>query len=148
MGIVGYTPIKVTEPENFIDPKTNANMYNNFQLMAMRVLVRIQSPLRLKILKANGQVVVTDSDNYSYNHLAIFETQLIPPEKFESGYRLENYQQWLNKFNTGTWKLVDIDNWMDGNQMIIKGNEKESYADEIFAGSDFDSKCLIDIRRV
>ena len=32
--------------------------------------------------------------------------------------------------------------------MIIKGNEKESYADEIFAGSDFDSKCLIDIRRV
>ena len=54
MGIVGYTPIKVTDPENFIDPKTNANMYNNFQLMAMRVLVRIQSPLRLKILKANG----------------------------------------------------------------------------------------------
>ena len=47
-----------------------------------------------------------------------------------------------------TWKLVDIDNWMEGNPLILKGNSRELYRDEIFKGSLYDTRCLIDVRNV
>jgi hypothetical protein len=55
---------------------------------------------------------------------------------------------WLQHFKLNTWKLVDIDNWMEGNPMIIKGSTRSLYKDEVFAGSPFDGRCLIDVRNV
>lgn len=30
MGLIIYTPLEVTNPENFIDPEQNKKMYDNF----------------------------------------------------------------------------------------------------------------------
>ena len=43
-----------------------------------------------------------------------------PPQKFKSNYKLENYMEWLGKFNFGVWKMADLDNWMKGNPLIIQ----------------------------
>jgi len=48
--------MSVTNPDNFIDRKKSDNIYDNFKMVALRLMVRIQSPLRLKIVLANGQV--------------------------------------------------------------------------------------------
>lgn len=32
--------------------------------------------------------------------------------------------EWLGKFEFGTWKLVDLDNWMLGNPLVTKGSER------------------------
>jgi hypothetical protein len=46
------------------------------------------------------------------------------------------------------WKIADIDNWMDGNPMILQDNLNKEYKDDIFEGTDYDPKYLIDIRKV
>jgi len=45
------------------------------------------------------------------------------------------------------WKLVDIDNWLKGNPLIVKGSERDLYRDDIFKGTKFDLDS-IDIKRV
>ncbi len=47
---------------------------------------------------------------------------MIPPPAFKSSYKMENYQEWLNKFKFGIWRLTDIDNYMKGNPLIVKDN--------------------------
>ncbi len=54
----------------------------------------------------------------------------------------------LGKFKFGSWKLVDLDNWMLGNPLIMKENVRELYKDEIFKGSKYDPEAVIDIKRV
>jgi hypothetical protein len=44
--------------------------------------------------------------------------------------------------------MVDLDNWMLGNPMILTGNIREKYKDEIFKGSKYDPEAVIDIKRV
>lgn len=49
---------------------------------------------------------------------------MIPPDKFKSENKLENYMEWLGKFNFGIWKMVDLDNWCNGNPLIPVANER------------------------
>ena len=58
---------------------------------------------------------------YTWEHYAVFETQMRKPPKFKSEYRLENYMEWLGKWQFTNWKIVDIDNWMLGNPLIVGG---------------------------
>lgn len=56
--------------------------------------------------------------------------------------------EWLGKFEFGVWKMADLDNWMLGNPLFLKDNEREMYKDKIFKGSKYDPEENIDIRRV
>ena len=69
---------------------------------------------------------LTYQDNYTHNHLAIFENQLIsPPETylvnhgFEEWYIINNYRIARHKYDPNNWKMVDIDNYMKGNPFFI-----------------------------
>ena len=76
-------------------------VYDSFKQVIMRVMVEIQSPLRLFITSPSGQPVQVDNHDYNWKHLAVFETQMVEPPKFKSYYKLENYQEWLMKFKFG-----------------------------------------------
>jgi hypothetical protein len=41
-----------------------------------------------------GLPVEIPNDEYNWRHLALFETQMIEPAKFNSYYKSENYQEW------------------------------------------------------
>lgn len=47
MGIVIYTPLEITDPENFIDPAKNEKMYDGYRKVLNRMMVYIKTPLRI-----------------------------------------------------------------------------------------------------
>ena len=51
MGIAIYTDKKYSNPENFVNPKENKQMFENFENIIIRVLVKIKTPLVLNIMK-------------------------------------------------------------------------------------------------
>lgn len=140
--------MSLTEPENFVDPKTNKTIYNAYRKALMRLLLKVKTPIRLKVFKPDGEEIPIDDNYYTWEHLALFETQMYPPETFKSFYKSENYMEWLVKFKLGKWQMVDLDNWMLGNPLILNQKDRKHYTDEIFKGSKFDFEHNIDIKRV
>ena len=50
VGLLTYTPKYITEGgQEFIDPKKNKTVYDGYEKMIMRVLLRIRSPLHIRI---------------------------------------------------------------------------------------------------
>lgn len=94
---------------------------------------------------SNTQV---DETLHTWEHLALFETQMKAPPQFKSDYKLENYMEWLGKFNFGVWKMADLDNWNQGNPLIKQGNNRDKYKDDIFKNSKYDPEVNIDIKNV
>lgn len=141
IGLTIYTPKHLSDPEAFIDPKTNKTIYDEYaSTVVMRVLARVRTSLRLKIKQLSIR-----NEFYTWEHLCIFENQMVPPKKFKSSYRLETYLEWLSKFKFGTWRLADIDNCMFGNSLIRQGRQ-DDYKDEVFNKSKYDTKEAIDIK--
>jgi hypothetical protein len=83
-GLVIYTPLTLTEPENFIDPNSNKTIYNSYRKALMRLLLKVKTPIRLKVFKPDGEEIPIDDNYYTWEHLALFETQMHPPESFIS----------------------------------------------------------------
>lgn len=68
VGLITYTPKYVTENnQNFIDPNKNKNVYDGYDRMLMRVLVRIKSPLRLVISE-----LAVPNEIYTWQHICVF----------------------------------------------------------------------------
>lgn len=51
MGILVFTPNKLGDVRQFVDQKNADKMYEDYRKVLLRVLLRIQSPLRLKLQK-------------------------------------------------------------------------------------------------
>ena len=58
-------------------------------------------------------------DGYTWQHVGVFESLMEPPPKFTKWSGSENYMEWVQKHSFGTWKLVDLDNWLVGNPLVI-----------------------------
>ena len=63
-------------------------------------------------------------DEYSGNHIAIFECELKAPPQLS--FIDHNYSQYLDAYrmNFRNWKIVDIDNFMDGNHFFNELQEE------------------------
>ena len=57
-------------------------------------------------------------DNYSGNHIAIFECEMKAPPQLS--FIDHTYQEYLDNYrmNFRNWKIVDIDNFMEGNHFF------------------------------
>jgi hypothetical protein len=60
----------------------------------MRMLVEIETPLKLVIIRPNGEEILLDNTLKSFKHTAIFESQMKAPPKFTNVNKLENYMEW------------------------------------------------------
>lgn len=62
-------------------------------------------------------------NRYSGNHIAIFECELKAPPQLS--FIDHSYQQYLDAYrmNFRNWKIVDIDNFMDGNHFFSQIEE-------------------------
>jgi len=50
VGLITYTPKNLTDDnDTFINPETNKTAYDGYDNIVLRMLVRIKSPLRIKI---------------------------------------------------------------------------------------------------
>ena len=75
------------------------------------------------------------SDDYTGNHIAIFECELKAPPQI--AMIDHTYTQFLDSYrmNFRNWKIVDIDNWMEGNHFFSDLQEEkvwESKVDAVF----------------
>ena len=95
MGLVIYTPLNLTNPDNFIDSKASKNIYDPYKKYIMRLLAYVKTPLRMKVYQPDGSEIIVNEDMYTWEHLCVFETQMIPPPNFKSSYKMENYMEWL-----------------------------------------------------
>lgn len=58
-------------------------------------------------------------EDYTWQHVGVFETLMDPPKKFTKWSGSENTMEWVAKHEFGVWKLVDLDNWLVGNPLVI-----------------------------
>merc|ERR1712151_596287 len=110
--------------------------------------MKFKSPLAIKVFTQEGREVKIEGLDNTWTHLAIFETDLIQPQKFKSKYKLEGYIEWLSKFKPGKWILTDIDNFMLGNPLVKEGSRLDKFGDKIFKDTKFDREANIDLRNV
>eukprot|EP01016_Furgasonia_blochmanni_P052771 TRINITY_DN8453_c0_g1_i5.p1 TRINITY_DN8453_c0_g1~~TRINITY_DN8453_c0_g1_i5.p1 ORF type:complete len:327 (-),score=54.60 TRINITY_DN8453_c0_g1_i5:287-1267(-) len=148
MGLFVFTPHTLTNPENFIDPETNKKIYEGSDKVVLRAFVKIRSPLRFKVLDPLNALDKSFEHDFTWDHVALFETQMKPPPKFRNENKLENFMEWLGKFKFGAWKMADLDDFMLGNPLVVKDNVRDKYMDEIFKGSKYDPKQGFSIRWV
>jgi chromosomal replication initiation ATPase DnaA len=55
MGITVYTHNKYSNPQNFIDPKENQSMFDDYEKVLVRLLLSIKTPYVLNIVKAKAR---------------------------------------------------------------------------------------------
>jgi len=74
-------------------------------------------------------------------HIAVYENQLLPPTHVKSIVDKNAYINWLKefKFNNENWKIIDCDNFMNGNSFfkkLVKESEKPENINKSTAKSD------------
>jgi hypothetical protein len=88
--------------------------------IVLRVYMFLKHPYQLEMIKNESVNLIEYPNNYTYNHLAIFENQLEAPHHTYLIYN--NFESWLlkHKLNPEGWRLADVDNFMKGNPFFIK----------------------------
>ena len=148
MGIVTYTSKKLSDPQNFIDPEQNKTMYDDSRIAVTRVLMIFKNPIVLKAFTESGREVKIEEKLNTWQHIGIFECEMIAPPKFKSKFKNEGYMEWMGKWKHSKWRLVDMDNYMMGNPLVVADNKGISYQEEVFRGSSLDPRENIDLRNV
>ena len=71
------------------------------------------------------QNTFTYNPNFNYSHLVVFENQLdMPNHLLLTSHDFEEYIL-LNKYDSSKWKLVDVDNFMEGNTFFYDKSNLE-----------------------
>ena len=93
--------MSITDPANFIDPEQNQKMYEDQKRAISRFLVKVQTPYILKVFDPEGDEIKLEESLNTWQHLCLFESQMLPAEFLKTNYRLQNYMEWLCmvKFN-------------------------------------------------
>ena len=69
--------------------------------------------------------------NYSGNHVAIFECELKAPPQLSLIDHTYNMYIDAYRFNFKNWKLVDVDNYMDGNHFFSQIEEEKLWNEKV-----------------
>jgi len=120
MGLISYVPKYITDPNNFADPSRNKIIHDEAHKLTYRCYVTFKSgyKLHLKDKYGNDQFRY-DDEAYTWQHVGVFESNMEPPNKFTKWSGSENLMEWIAKHKFGTWRMVDLDNWLVGNPLVI-----------------------------
>ncbi|CAI2373281.1 unnamed protein product [Moneuplotes crassus] len=119
MGFISYVPKYITKSESFTNPKTNEYMHTDAHRIIFRAYVCFKSGYKIHLKDSNGKSIFDYPEDYTWQHVGVFESEMIGPEKFNKWSLSENLMEWIAKHTFGTWKMVDLDNWLVGNPLVI-----------------------------
>lgn len=119
MGFISYLPKYLSKPENFSDPKKNKFMHDDAHNIIFRAYINIKSGYKIHLTDQAGTQLFRYPDDYTWRHIAVFESQMKSPDKFAKWSLSENMMEWITKHSFSTWRLVDLDNWLVGNPLVI-----------------------------
>ena len=93
-----YTPKSVQRPEGFMGDKKKENeAFEEYKKAVLRVLVQFKSPRILRLVNDENQKLKVSSKSQTWDHVMLFESELIPAIPHKSEFRLEQYHEWLGK---------------------------------------------------
>jgi len=110
-----YNPIlngsKTSDPEYL--NSLNYKLVQKNRKIVLRAYLFIKHPFKLVTEKLEYPA------DYSFNHLAVFENEIVPPHHLT--LIDSDFVKYLkkHKINLSDWKLVDVDNFMKGNPFFI-----------------------------
>lgn len=131
MGFVSYIPHNVTNPNNFLTKEQGEEHLNKeFKNVMFRAYCMFKSGLKLFVNDRFNNKVFDYNNEYTFNHVAVFECAMIPPPPFKSFSKTETYTEWIAKHSFGVWKMIDMDNWMKGNPYFLTTNEGNTSKNE------------------
>jgi hypothetical protein len=128
--------LNAMELKKAVHSQRQAMMHNSFQ-MCLRVTMQLKQGSFGKIEGpgVQGQTTV----DYTGNHIAVFECQLKAPPALTL---IDNsYKEYVvsHRLNFKNWKLVDIDNYMNGNSFFnkyVSSQEWQSKVDKVVGPKD------------
>lgn len=93
-----YTHNSVQSNEGFQGNRTKeAEVYDSYKKAVLRMLVRIKSPLMLRLVDASGNKLKISTKNQSWDHLMLLESDLTAAAPSKSETKPEHYQEWLGE---------------------------------------------------
>jgi hypothetical protein len=109
--------------------------------IVLRVYLFVKHPQKVKVMNNNSNLIEY-APSYTYNHLAVFENELIAPN--QSFLINNNFESWMSKqkLDDKNWKLVDVDNFMKGNPFFLKKSSFAENIDKVFSDDVFTVKSL------
>lgn len=119
MGLISYIPKYITQPENFSDPVRNKELHAEAHKITYRAYVTFKTGYKIYLKDKYNQDLFSYPDDYTWQHVGVFETIMECPPKFNKFSQSENLMEWVAKHQFTTWKLVDMDNWLVGNPLVI-----------------------------
>ena len=119
MGLISYIPKYIANPQNFADPKKNKEMHSEAHKVTYRAYVTFKTGFKLNLKDQYGQPQFTYPDDYTWQHVGVFESLMTPPDRFTKWSGSESLTEWIAKHQFGTWRMVDLDNWLVGNPLVI-----------------------------
>jgi len=120
MGLISYVPKYIADPANFSEPARNKEIHNDAHKITYRAYVTFKTGYKIHLTDKYGNEQFTyDNDEYTWQHVGVFETEMEGPTKFNKYSQSENLMEWIGKHKFGTWKMVDMDNWLVGNPLVI-----------------------------
>ena len=119
MGLISYIPKYISNPDNFTDPARNKAIHSEAHKVVYRAYVTFKTGYKLNLKDKYGVDQFTYPKDYTWQHVGVFESIMEVPPKFNKWSQSENLMEWVAKHEFGTWKMVDLDNWLVGNPLVI-----------------------------
>lgn len=87
--------------------------------MTYRAYVTFKTGYKVYLKDKYNKNMFEYADDYTWQHVGVFETQMETPPKFNKFSQSENLMEWIAKHRFTEWRLVDMDNWLVGNPLVI-----------------------------
>ena len=118
-GYISYIPKYITDMKNFEDPAVEKHIHDDAHQVIFRAYVNFKTGYKIHLKDKYGKPLFEYPDDYTWQHVGVFETELEKPPKYNKWGGSENLMEWMSKHTFGIWKLVDLDNWLVGNPLVI-----------------------------
>ena len=118
-GYISYIPKYISDMNNFVDPAVEKHIHDDAHKIIFRAYVNFKTGYKIHLKDKYGKDMFEYPDDYTWQHVGVFETEMEKPLKFEKYGGSENLMEWMSKHRFGVWKMVDLDNWLVGNPLVI-----------------------------
>lgn len=121
MGFISFIHKSMSDPGNFLTKNVGEAMLNNsnFKKIIFRAYCMFKCGLKIFLRDPLGNNEFSYSNDYNFNHACVFECEMQELTPLKSYSKVETYTEWIAKHDFGIWKLVDMDNWMKGNNYFL-----------------------------
>lgn len=89
-GHISYIPKYITEPSNFASKNVEKHIHDDAHKLIFRAYVNFKTGYKIHLKDKYGKDLFDYPDDYTWRHVAVFETEMTRPTKFVKWSGSEN----------------------------------------------------------